>query len=41
MGVWHVDDTRRFRRKVSRPIRRAWRSPAWSVIRRLGPLIDR
>jgi peptidoglycan/xylan/chitin deacetylase (PgdA/CDA1 family) len=41
MGVWHADEGRRFRRKVSRPIRWAWRSPAWSAIRRLGPLVDR
>jgi peptidoglycan/xylan/chitin deacetylase (PgdA/CDA1 family) len=41
MAVWHDDDIRRFRKKVSPLVRRAWRSPAWTVIRGLAPLLDR
>jgi peptidoglycan/xylan/chitin deacetylase (PgdA/CDA1 family) len=41
MGVWHDDDLRRFRTKISPVVRRAWRSSAWTLIRRFEPTLDR
>jgi peptidoglycan/xylan/chitin deacetylase (PgdA/CDA1 family) len=41
MGVWHDDDMARFRKKISPLVRRAWRSPAWSLVQRLSPVLDR
>jgi peptidoglycan/xylan/chitin deacetylase (PgdA/CDA1 family) len=41
MGVWHDDDMRRFRKKVSPVVRKAWRSSAWTLIRRLEPARSR
>ena len=32
VGVYHVDDDRSFRLKVSRPLRRLQRSHAWGAI---------
>jgi peptidoglycan/xylan/chitin deacetylase (PgdA/CDA1 family) len=41
MGVWHDDDMRRFRKKISPLVRWAWRSPAWTLIRRLELIVGR